>query len=374
MFDTPSPSPTLIRRIVVVLLALAAAVQIVSSQIGMVAIIGQQPQLGLRLPNAHARPMALVAWQLASAAGPKRQTLALAALANRQTPLVAPAFAAIARVQNDAEGAWLDHAWALSRRDAWVDSTMFAHAHARHDTANELAALAALLDLQFAPGAMREAYLNDLAQPPAFAQAVAALERVPHWRSAFFGGLHVEAMHQATLVSLITALRDKDAPLSRAEMAGLLAPMIYGHDANLPVADAVWRAWLGQVDPWAWPASGAEAVRLPFEWVMTDRAHIDLTNTAPVLAFTGNEDPATPIATKTMVVAAGRYQFTARPAGALAPSAISAIVLCDGQTVSLANGAVWQTDHACRTSDLRLIVHAAQGTVISAALRPLPRS
>ena len=374
MFDTPSPSPTLIRRIVVALLALAAAVQIVSSQIGMVAIIGQQPRLGLRLPNAHARPMALVAWQLASAAGPKQQTLALAALANRQTPLVAPAFAAIARVQDDAEGAWLDHAWALSRRDAWVAATMFARAHARHDTANELAALAALLDLQYAPGAIREAYLNDLAQPSAFAQAVAALQRVPHWRTAFFGGLQVDAEHQPALVSLITALRDKGAPLSSAEMAGLLAPLTYGRDANLPVADAVWRAWLGRADPWAWPASGGEAAHLPFEWVMSDRARIDPTNAAAVLAFTGNEDPASPIATKAMVVAAGRYHFTARAAGALAPSAISAIVVCDGQTVSLANGAVWQTDHPCRAGELRLIVHAAQGTVINAALRPLPRA
>jgi hypothetical protein len=363
------PAPTLARRIAVALVALVAAAQIVSSQLGTVAVLAQQPRFALGLPNAHARPMALMAWDLASNGGSRRQAMALAALANRETPLIEPAYAAIARDPAYAGGDWLDHAWQLSRRDAWAAQARFARAHARHDSADELAALAAALDLQFDPGTMRETYLADMASPATFAQALAAMRRAPHWRPGFFAGLHGDAAQQPQLVALIAALRARGAPLSVAEMAGLLGPISYGPGADQPRAFAIWRAWLGNDDPWAWPAADA-AAHLPFDWVLSDRARIDQRNGAAVLAFSGNDNPALPLASKPMPVAAGRYRFVAQPGPGLAASAISAIVLCDGQTVALANGATWVADHACRSGELRLLVRAGEASVTSAALRP----
>ena len=371
MADLPSSAPTLTRRIVVAVLALAAAGQIVATQIGRVAVLDQQPLLALGMPNAHARPIALLAWQVASSGGPRREALALAALANRQTPLAAPAFAAVARDPDLPGDAWLDHALHLSRRDAWVLQARFARAHARNDSATELAMLAAMLDLQFDPGSARETVLADLAQPAVFAQTLAAMRRAPHWRQPFFAGLHVDPARQGQLVALIGALRDGGAPLSVPELAGLLGSISYGPGANPPQALAIWRAWLGNDDGWAWPAGSDSTAHLPFDWVLGDRAQIEPGNRAPVLVFAGNDTPATPVATRPMPFEAGRYQFSAKPGPGLAASAISAVVLCDGQTVTLANGAAWQADHACRSGELRLIVQAAEGSVVNAALRPV---
>lgn len=367
---TANGRATLARRIVVALLAFGAAIQIVSTQVGTIAVLAQEPRVGLNLPNAQGRPLALMAWQLASSHGPRRQTLALAALANRQTPLVAPAFAAVARDPDYAGGDWIDHAWQLSRRDAWVLQARFARAHARNDSETELATLAAALSLQFAPGSMRETYLADLARPAVFAEALTTLRRAPHWRQAFFAGIHVDPAQQPQFLALISGLRQDGGPLSTAELAGLLGPMSYGPNANPAQAYAVWRAWLGKGDAWAWPAAADANSRLPFDWTLSDRAQIDPGKRAAVLAFSGNDNPALPIATKAMPIEAGRYRFVAQPGAGLATSAISAIVLCDGQTQVLANGAIWASDHACRTGELRLIVRAGEGSVISAALRP----
>jgi hypothetical protein len=91
-----------------------------------------------------------------------------------------------------------------------------------------------------------------------------------------------------------------------------------------------------------------------------------------VLGIDGNDTPGIPIASKPFQLPAGLYQFVAKAGPGLNEGAISAIVLCDQQSAVLAAGAVWQTDHPCRTGELRLLVNSATGTIISAALRPLP--
>jgi hypothetical protein len=219
---------------------------------------------------------------------------------------------------------------------------------------------------------MRETYLADLTQPAAFAQSVATLRAKPRWRRGFFSGLRVDPAHQSTVNALIIAMRDGGAPLSGDEMAGLLGPLVYGDRANPAIADGLWRAWLGKGDPWAWAPSAGNGARLPFDWVMGDHAHYVDAKSSPVLGFDGNDTPGAPIATKPLYLPAGRYQFAARAGQGLSDAAISATLVCDSQRILLTNGATWQTDHACRTAELRLLANSAEGTIVNTGLHPLP--
>lgn len=360
-----------LRLLAVAVFAIAAAAQIFATQVGTISIIGQQPVYGVRLPFAHARPLALWAEQLAFAGVPGARVKAVADAANRGSPIDAPAFAALARAlgPDGAGSASLDQAWRLSRRDPWVVQAMFDRAHAHGDSAGEIAALAAQLQLQLAPGTMRETLVADMAQPAAFAQGVAALRAQPRWRRAFFAGLRVDQAHVATVSALIAALRQGGAPLSGEDMTYLLGSLAYGKGADPAVADAVWRAWLGPRDPWAWPAPG---LRLPFDWVPGDHAHMSDDGTGPVLDFSGTGNRAETLATKPVYLGAGRYRFVARAGHGLNDAAITATLDCDAQHVTLTNGAVWQTDRVCRNARLNLQSASASGTIIAAGLRPEP--
>jgi len=365
-----TPRVSLVRRLAVAALALGAAVQIFSSQVSTIALLAQQPQYAARLPFAQARPAAMRAWQLAMAGAPTARVVDVARIANQGTVLDEPGFAAIARTlgPQDAGSAWLDHAWLLSRRDPWLLQARFDRAHARGDTAGEIAALAALLQLQLPPGSMRETLLADLARPAAFAQALAALREPPRWRHRFFDGLHPDPAGSGTAVALIAALRDNGAPLPGDDMTALLAPLVYGPGANPALADMLWRAWLGKADPWAWPTATGKAVHLPFDWTLGDHAHVIDSQ----LAFSGKDSADETVATRQIYLPAGQYRFVARPGQGLTQAAISAIVTCDGQHVPLVNGAIWRTASACPMAELRVIANATDGTIVSAALQPLP--
>jgi len=366
--------PTLLRRLTVGALAIIAAVQIFSTQAGTITVLAQQPAYGLNLPSAHARPSAMQAWDLAARGAGRVEVIGLAASANRATPLVEPAFAAgaLALGPDGAGSRWLDQAWQLSRRDPWLLQAVFARAHARHDGAGEIAAMAALLQLQLPPGQMRETLLADMAQPWAFAPALAAMRENPRWRPAFFSGLRVDQAALPAATALIAGLRDGGAPISTKAMAVLLAPLIYGPGADPAVADTLWRTWLGHNDPWGWPTPGGTAVHLPFDWTLGAHANSLDAKPGPVLGIDGNDTPGIPVASKPFHLAPGVYQFTAKPGPGLAESAISAIVVCDQESTVLADGALWQTEHPCRTGELRLLVNSASGTIVSAGLRPLP--
>lgn len=362
------PRASFARRLTVGVFAIAAATQIFSTQMSTIVLLGQKPGLAAGLPYAQARPAAMQAWQLAERGAPRDRVAAVALTANRGTPLNEPAFAAqaLALGPDGAGSAWLDHAWSLSRRDPWLLQTMFARARTHGDATGELAAIAALLQLQLAPGQMRETFLGDMAQPAAFAQAVAVLRDKPRWRHRFFDGLHVNPTQQATASALIAALRDGGAPLSPDDMSVLLEPLIYGNGSDPAVADSLWRVWLGKADPWAWPAAGGNSVHLPFDWTPGDHAH----SLDSKLAFSGKDSASEAVATKQLYLPAGQYRFVARPGAGLNDAAISASVECNGQHFQLANGASWRTDSACRNAELRVLVNGAEGTLVNAALLP----
>ncbi len=369
-----APHPTsLARRIAVGLAGVAALVQIGATQFGTIAILGKKPAAAMNLPYGHARPDGLLAWDLAQAGAPARQITQIAGLGNAGTPLNEPAFAAVARATdpNGAGSAALDHAWRLSRRDPWVLQVLFDRARTRGDSRGEVAALNGILQLQLPASPMRENLLADLGRADVFAQTVAMMRRNQHWRHGFFAGLHVDQDHGQSLAALIAALRENGSPLAVEDMAEVLGPLMYHRQADPALANQIWRAWLGQADPWAWAADSESTSRLPFDWSLGHSASWADTGNARMLKFTGKDGPAAPIATKLVFLPAGRYQFVARPDKDLAASVISAILVCDAQNILLPNGATWSSDHGCRSAELRLVADSTDGTILSAGLRPL---
>lgn len=360
--------PTVMRRLAVGVLAFAAAAQMFSSQMSTVALLAQKPQFADGLLNARSRPAALRAWQMALTGASRDRVLAAANLANQGSPLNEPAFAAAALTLGpDAAGsAWLDHAWSLSRRDPWLLQAMFARARAHGDAAGELAAIAALLQLQLPPGDMRETLLADMQRPAAFDQTVQVLRSKPRWRHRLFDGLRIEPSQAATVTALIVALRNGDAALAPEDMTVLLAPLVYGRNADPAVADTVWRAWLGTADPWAWPLSAGTGVHLPFDWTLGDHAQSEDAK----LVFAGKDNATEPVATKVIYLPAGQYRFVANAGPGLNDAGISASLDCNGQHIALANGAIWRTDGACRNAELRLMANSAEGSIVRAALMP----
>lgn len=363
---TQARRSTLARRLIVGALALAAALQIFSSQMSTVALLAQKPQYAAGLPFAQARPVGMRAWQLAEAGAPRDRVILLANLANHGSALNEPAFAAGARAlgPDGAGSEWLDHAWHLSRRDPWLLQATFARARTHGDIDGEVTALAALLQLQLDPGPMRETFLADLARPSAFSRAVTVLREKPRWRHRYFDGLHIDPAQLTTASALIAALRDGGAPLSADDMSVLLEPLVYGKASNPAVADAVWRAWLGKADPWSWPTAGGNSVHLPFDWSLGDHARSEDAK----LVFTGKDSTTEPVATKQLYLPAGQYRFVARPGPGLKPEAISAELVCNAQHFALENGAVWRTNSTCPNAELRLLVNGAEGSIASAGL------
>jgi hypothetical protein len=369
---TPRRASTL-RRVGVGLFALASAIQICATQISTIALLAQQPAAAMHMPFGHARPDAMLAWQLADEGAPAARVAQMAAAANVGTPLDEPAFAAAARaaggVRSVAGTALLDHAWRLSRRDPFVLQALFDRARAQGNAPDEIAAMTALLQLQVPAGHMREDLVADMSRPAVFAQSVAMMRANPHWRHGFFAGLHVAAPQVPALAALVAALRESGAPLASEDMAELLGPLMYHGKPDPALADQLWRAWLGQGDPWAWPADSESTSHLPFDWTLGSATSlVDLGNRRAV-KFTGKDGAAVPVATKVVYLPAGRYQFVAKPDRGLADSAISAILVCDAQNLLLANGATWQTDHACHVAELRLLADSTDGTILSAGLR-----
>jgi len=374
--DAPAPLPPLPRVLsprgaVVAAIALLALIQIGATQGGMIAQLGDQPALAAGLPNAHARNDGLQAWQRAVSGAAPGLVRQLALRANAQSPLDEPAFAAMARVSppGAARDALIDHAARLSRRDPWLLQALFDRARAQGDARGEVDALAAMINLQVPVGRAREDLAADLARPAVFAATLAALHGDPRWRHGLFAELTPDAATAPAVGRLIGALGAAHEPLTADDMAGLLTMLLYHGHAEPALADAMWRAWRGTADPWDWPAVDDGGPLMPFDWHFAPRAEIVDTGHGRALQVGERDLVTAPVAARMTWLPAGTWRFVAQPGPGLAPEAIRATLLCDGQSTGLDNGAVWTTPHACARAELRLIVISTEGTVLRAELR-----